>query len=158
MILSAYFAALLQKIDTTDRPLAIILDSVDQLSMSDSAHALRWLPPMIPPGVYCIISMVSSTLSKKKNQYDVNRRNLHTCMLVIFKDVQVRIKHITFHKFYWIVYEIFTQVCPVNPHSLICPKVNIAWLMILNTMDISVWKQYQAFGLIWQLSWHNVFF
>ena len=41
---------------TSDRPLVIILDSLDQLSKSHNAHDLTWLPKQLPPHVYLVVS------------------------------------------------------------------------------------------------------
>ena len=55
--LRLYFEALLTKIDTEEKPLVMILDSVDQLSESDYAFEMKWLPLELPPNVHLIISM-----------------------------------------------------------------------------------------------------
>ncbi|CAD5116466.1 DgyrCDS5351 [Dimorphilus gyrociliatus] len=54
-----YFEALLHRIDTSNRPLLIILDSIDQLNSDNYAHSLQWLPRFMPPTVFMIISFIS---------------------------------------------------------------------------------------------------
>lgn len=41
---------------TEEKPLVIILDSLDQLSGADGAHQLAWLPTTLPPHVRLIVS------------------------------------------------------------------------------------------------------
>ncbi|CAH1788936.1 unnamed protein product [Owenia fusiformis] len=41
---------------TAEKPLAIFLDSMDQLSGADGAHQLAWLPIQLPPHVKIVIS------------------------------------------------------------------------------------------------------
>lgn len=53
-----YFKALLLKIDTSEKPLVIILDSVDQLKSNDYAYSMNWLPVALPERVYIIVSML----------------------------------------------------------------------------------------------------
>ncbi|XP_053407147.1 uncharacterized protein LOC123546872 [Mercenaria mercenaria] len=62
-----YFAALLWKIDTGEKNLVIVLDSVDQLSQADHAHMFNWLPHKLPPGVHMMISVVSDRLDCLNN-------------------------------------------------------------------------------------------
>lgn len=61
--LTLYFRALLMKINAEDKPLIMILDSVDQLNSDDYAHGMDWLPTLLPPNVYLIVSMVPQTRS-----------------------------------------------------------------------------------------------
>jgi len=42
-----YFKRLLEK-TPADKPLCIFLDSLDQISSSDGAHSMSWLPPTLP--------------------------------------------------------------------------------------------------------------
>ncbi|XP_053386344.1 NACHT domain- and WD repeat-containing protein 1-like isoform X2 [Mercenaria mercenaria] len=67
LFLVQYFATLLWKIDTREKNLVIILDSVDQLSQADHAHMFNWLPHKLPPGVYMMISVVSDRLDCLNN-------------------------------------------------------------------------------------------
>ena len=53
-----YFRALLTKVNSKEKPLIIILDSVDQLSDEDYAHGMLWLPSILPTNVHLIISMI----------------------------------------------------------------------------------------------------
>lgn len=46
----------LMNLANKDKPLAMILDSLDQLSGSDGAHSLAWLPALLPPHVKMILS------------------------------------------------------------------------------------------------------
>lgn len=55
-----FFQSLLWKIDTKDRPLVIILDSIDQLKDMNDAHAMHWLPVHLPLNVHIVISMIPS--------------------------------------------------------------------------------------------------
>lgn len=41
------------------KSLVIILDSIDQLSPTDGAHSMKWLPLLTPPSVHIIVSMLS---------------------------------------------------------------------------------------------------
>ncbi|KAH3789616.1 hypothetical protein DPMN_167801 [Dreissena polymorpha] len=54
-----YFASLLWRINTTNRPLTIILDSADQLNVADHAHLFNWLPHKLPVTVRMIVSLVT---------------------------------------------------------------------------------------------------
>ena len=42
-----HFKRLLEKA-TTDKPLCIFFDSLDQLSSADGAHSMSWMPPTLP--------------------------------------------------------------------------------------------------------------
>ena len=66
-----YFHALLWKIETHDRPLILILDSVDQLHAADHAHFFNWLPHRLPANVHLLISTVSDHNSCLKNLLQV---------------------------------------------------------------------------------------
>ncbi|CAF1235202.1 unnamed protein product [Adineta steineri] len=50
-----YFKRLLGK-TPNDKPLCIFLDSLDQISSSDGAHSMSWLPPTLPNHVKLIVS------------------------------------------------------------------------------------------------------
>lgn len=41
---------------STDRPVVLLLDSLDQLTAAHRAHSLTWLPRPLPPNVYVIVS------------------------------------------------------------------------------------------------------
>ncbi|KAK3095533.1 hypothetical protein FSP39_015737 [Pinctada imbricata] len=56
--LCKYFTALLWRINTKDKPLVIILDSVDQLSCVDNPHNMKWIPCHLPTNVHMVVSMV----------------------------------------------------------------------------------------------------
>lgn len=56
--LLSYFNALLWKINSSNKPLVIIFDSVDQLLPSDHAHTFNWLPTKTPPDVHILVSMM----------------------------------------------------------------------------------------------------
>ena len=62
-----YFAALLWKLDTKDKHLVIVLDSVDQLSQVDHAHLFNWVPHKLPANVHMILSVVSDRLDILNN-------------------------------------------------------------------------------------------
>ncbi|XP_033756367.1 uncharacterized protein LOC117339097 [Pecten maximus] len=59
IFLTQYLTALLWRIQTKDRPLLILLDSVDQLQVTDHASAMHWLPLKVPPDVHIIVSTIS---------------------------------------------------------------------------------------------------
>ena len=52
-----YFNALLWKINSDAKPLFLLLDSVDSLNPMDYAHLMAWVPKMVPPNVYMLISL-----------------------------------------------------------------------------------------------------
>ena len=56
--LTNYFKKLLEAA-TTERPLFIILDSLDQLSPTNSAHSLSWVPLNLPKHVKIIVSTLT---------------------------------------------------------------------------------------------------
>ena len=56
--LTLYLQSLLMRVNSADKPLVIILDSIDQLSEDDYAHGMAWLPTVLPPNVHMVISMV----------------------------------------------------------------------------------------------------
>ena len=43
---------------TRDKPLILFLDALDQLSASDNAHALNWLPSELPANVKIVVSVL----------------------------------------------------------------------------------------------------
>ncbi len=47
------------RIATHERPLFILLDSLDQLSAVNGAHTLSWLPAWLPKNVKIIVSTLS---------------------------------------------------------------------------------------------------
>jgi WD40 repeat protein len=47
-----------------DRPLILLLDSLDQLSPAEGARTLSWLPTELPPGVRLIVSTLSGDALK----------------------------------------------------------------------------------------------
>ncbi|XP_035676380.1 NACHT domain- and WD repeat-containing protein 1-like isoform X4 [Branchiostoma floridae] len=51
-----YLSTLLDKVSEKDRPLLILLDSLDQLSSVDRAYSLTWLPKSLPPNVHIVVS------------------------------------------------------------------------------------------------------
>ena len=53
--LTQYFKKILNLADA-ERPLFIVMDSLDQVSSQDSAHQLGWLPLMLPANVKIIVS------------------------------------------------------------------------------------------------------
>ena len=54
-----YFRALLHSLDTHCHPLVLIIDSLDQLSEQNQPQNMRWLPPLLPPSVYIILSVMT---------------------------------------------------------------------------------------------------
>ena len=65
-----YFNAVLWKIDSKlleERPLVIVLDSIDQLSSKDYAHHMHWIPQILPPNVFMIISVLPKAHSCLEN-------------------------------------------------------------------------------------------
>ncbi|OWF42885.1 NACHT and WD repeat domain-containing protein 1 [Mizuhopecten yessoensis] len=77
--LTQYMLALLWRIKTKDRPLVILLDSVDQLQLTDHASTMHWLPLKVPPGVHIVVSAIP-----QHNNCLENLRSLlpsHDCMI-----------------------------------------------------------------------------
>ncbi|XP_069139951.1 uncharacterized protein [Argopecten irradians] len=60
IFLTKYLMSLLWQINTKDKPLFILLDSVDQLQTTDHASAMHWLPLKLPPDVHMIVSTITS--------------------------------------------------------------------------------------------------
>ena len=56
--LTNYFKKLLE-CATVEKPLFIFLDSLDQLSATNSAHSLSWMPVNLPKNVKIIISTLT---------------------------------------------------------------------------------------------------
>lgn len=50
---------------TADRPVVVFLDAVDQLSESDNARSLVWLPRQLPPHVRLVVSVLNDPLSSE---------------------------------------------------------------------------------------------
>jgi len=44
------------KLASAEKPLYLFLDSVDQLSSTDQAHKMKWLPVELPPHVQMMVS------------------------------------------------------------------------------------------------------
>ena len=55
--LAAYFNILLHKIPSEDKPLVILLDSVEKLLNRDDAFNMDWLPLKLPPCVHIIVTV-----------------------------------------------------------------------------------------------------
>jgi len=53
--LTNYFKKLLE-LATPEKPLYILLDSLDQLSPANSAHTLTWIPVILPPNCKFVVS------------------------------------------------------------------------------------------------------
>nr|XP_006817837.1 PREDICTED: NACHT and WD repeat domain-containing protein 1-like [Saccoglossus kowalevskii] len=53
-----YFKRALTTFPTKQSPLILILDSIDQLSATNDAHALNWLPKSLPDHVRIVVSML----------------------------------------------------------------------------------------------------
>ena len=83
--LTNYFKKLLESA-TSDKPLYIFLDSLDQLSSANSAHSLSWMPVNLPEnckfivstleGYYKIVETFHNMIEMKENFQLVNRDNL----------------------------------------------------------------------------------
>lgn len=56
-----FFQSLLTKVSQRGVNLLIILDSLDQLSESNHAHKLHWLPKDLPPNVHFVVSASTNT-------------------------------------------------------------------------------------------------
>lgn len=52
-----FFRKILTEVSRQGNTLLIILDALDQLSSSHSAHKLYWLPAIVPPNVHLVVSM-----------------------------------------------------------------------------------------------------
>ncbi|PVD30066.1 hypothetical protein C0Q70_09327 [Pomacea canaliculata] len=57
--LCRYLQALLWQIKSQERPLFLLLDSVDQLQTSDYAHSMSWMPRILPPNVHLFVSVAT---------------------------------------------------------------------------------------------------
>ncbi|KAF6030702.1 hypothetical protein EB796_011001 [Bugula neritina] len=55
VLLQGYFKKLLS-CATKESPMVIFLDSLDQISPTDGAHSLMWLPTRLPPNVKFVVS------------------------------------------------------------------------------------------------------
>ncbi|XP_015220730.2 NACHT domain- and WD repeat-containing protein 1 [Lepisosteus oculatus] len=58
-----FFHRTLDAVSQQNEPLVLILDSLDQLSPSNNAHKLHWLPKEIPPNVHLIVSTLEKGYS-----------------------------------------------------------------------------------------------
>ncbi|XP_029285414.1 NACHT domain- and WD repeat-containing protein 1 [Cottoperca gobio] len=52
-----FFSNVLTEVSQQGNTLLIILDALDQLSDQHHAHKLRWMPDILPPNVYLVVSM-----------------------------------------------------------------------------------------------------
>ena len=71
--LTNYFKKLLENA-TSERPLFIFFDSLDQLSAANSAHSLSWMPVNLPKHVKIIVSTLTGyygILETLKNMIDI---------------------------------------------------------------------------------------
>ncbi|KAL5016270.1 hypothetical protein ScPMuIL_005859 [Solemya velum] len=50
------------KLATKEQPLVLILDSLDQLDVSDGAHQLAWIPRKLPPNVKLVVSTLPESM------------------------------------------------------------------------------------------------
>lgn len=61
-----FFHAMLQKVSEDGETLVLILDSLDDLSRSNNAHKLHWMPKEMPPNVHLVVStLYEGTLLKR---------------------------------------------------------------------------------------------
>ncbi|KAJ8019859.1 NACHT domain- and WD repeat-containing protein 1 [Holothuria leucospilota] len=56
--LDMFFKSLLVRAPTSDRPLLLLLDSIDQLSSKHNAYSMNWLPLTCSKDTYIIVSML----------------------------------------------------------------------------------------------------
>ncbi|GFS28081.1 NACHT and WD repeat domain-containing protein 1 [Elysia marginata] len=77
--LGQYLQALIWQVACPERPLYILLDSLDQLSPSEQAHSLAWLPTTLPQDC----ALVLSTLPDVTTCLDSARRLLRSDKLFI---------------------------------------------------------------------------
>ena len=78
--------SILFQMATSEKPLVMILDSLDQLSKSHNAHDLTWLPKQLPAHVYLIVSTLryehdiletlKANVSERRNFVEV----MHSCV------------------------------------------------------------------------------
>lgn len=61
--LGQYLQSLLWKLSTEERPLYLLLDSLDQLMAIEQAHSLTWLPSVLPPHGSVILSTLPDAFS-----------------------------------------------------------------------------------------------
>jgi NACHT domain- and WD repeat-containing protein len=55
---------------TVDRPILVFLDAVDQLSETDNAKSLVWLPRQLPPNVRLVVSVMDDSVAASSNAED----------------------------------------------------------------------------------------
>ena len=88
--LVGHFSLLLQY-SSIDRPLYIFLDGVDQLSPSDGALSLAWLPLKLPQSVRIILSVSSEV---KYRCYHITMsllKNVEECFIEVIESVHALI-------------------------------------------------------------------
>ena len=73
-----YFQSILYTVSTfaINRPLVILLDSLDQLSSDRNTHSLTWLPTLLPPHVYLLVSVLPDVTDCFKNLKDNLNENV----------------------------------------------------------------------------------
>jgi NACHT domain- and WD repeat-containing protein len=72
--LTNYFKKMLE-CATSEKPLFIFLDSIDQLSSTNSAHSLSWMPVNLPKNVKIIVSTLTGyygIIETFQNMIDIN--------------------------------------------------------------------------------------
>ena len=92
--LTNFFKNLL-KSASEEKPLFIILDSLDSLSAMNSAHSLSWLPVNLPKnvkiilstltGYYCIVETLQNMIEDPENFDQVNPLGEELALIVVFE-------------------------------------------------------------------------
>ncbi|GFO05233.1 leucine-rich repeat and WD repeat-containing protein [Plakobranchus ocellatus] len=77
--LGQYLQALIWQVSSPERPLYILLDSLDQLSPSEQAHSLAWMPTILPQDCAMVVSILPDTT----NCLDSARRILRSERLFV---------------------------------------------------------------------------
>jgi hypothetical protein len=87
--LTNFFKGLL-KLATDQKPLFIILDSLDSLSAMNSAHSLSWLPVNLPKNVKIILSTLTGyygIIETLKNMIEIPENFAQVIFQEIFKSL-----------------------------------------------------------------------
>ena len=77
-----YFRALLYTVNTEHKPLILIIDSLDQLSHQNNPQNMRWLPEMLPPNVYILLSVMTpeNVTTAQQQQQNANKSRDHSLL------------------------------------------------------------------------------
>ena len=51
----------------TERPLVVMLDSIDQLISTHTAHSMLWLPKVLPAHIHFVVSFIPTLFNCLEN-------------------------------------------------------------------------------------------